>query len=1215
MKSIYLWILVVFVSIQIPAKADQIDSIRQVLSQTPDSLKGPAFIRIGQLMWDKVKNDSSYVDSFFHSATLSYQIGITYADTPTIKNSLAQLRFYHNHQKEWDKADSLFKEFQWLSATYGLELPTSFDSYNEEAGYRYTRIFNTLFIYDATGEDLEFHTVKSPEFQSSFYTNNSSLDKMQDESVYWVKVRLKGDPKRGNDYLFMINYDSYSWGYADIYIPDEEGNYQKYISGNKIDPEDKQINDWRNFFEVYIPKNGDINVYLRLSEPLRVQKIGSVFIRYMDKESIIEDAESSAMNRGVFHGVVSIQAVYFFLLFLSTRVRSYLFYVLYILGLGVFIVTAHYFTKVFPHHGYYEILGYYLGVSIAGFGLIKFAEAFLDIRKNLPKWKSSGNIFMVIFSFFIILSMIFKTWDVPWINEANYRFWEKLADNLLDTLILVCVIGLALILTWGVLLFRRGYQPARYFLIALIFLAIGFTLPALSKVFNLSYGWITFDRAMFSVQAGIILQLSFFALGVGYKRKQLEQDRQEALKQANEKLLQADRLKDEFLANTSHELRTPLNGIIGIAESLAEGVAGKPTKEMKSNLQMVVNSGRRLSGLVNDLLDFSKLRSHELELQLKPVDMKSLTQIVLTLSVPLIKDKVLDLKNNIPSGLKAVQGDENRLQQIMFNLVGNAIKFTHEGEVVVDAVEKNGFIYVNVRDTGIGIPKEKHKEIFASFEQGDGSTAREYGGTGLGLSITRQLIELHGGKISVESEPGKGAVFTISIPVSEESVSSDSLDTTTSRLISNRVESNIPSGLISERNDGTVRILVVDDEPINHQVLKNHLSGEHYSITPAMNGEEALDILDSGKMFDLVLLDLMMPRMSGYEVCQKIREKYLPSELPVIMITAKNQVSDLVEGLNLGANDYISKPFSRQEFLARIKTHLNLFNINSAYGRFVPHEFLHSLGHEFITEVKLGDQVEKRVTIFFSDIRSYTTLSEQMTPKENFDFLNSYLGRVGPVIKKNHGFVGQYIGDGIMALFQTNPDDALTASIQIQHTIEKYNLQRRQQGRIPLKLGIGLHTGSLMMGIIGDRDRMEAGVVSDAVNTASRMEGLTKHFGVSILISEFVVNNLRQKQNYHLRYLGKVQVKGRKEPLDVFDCFDGDHEGKKALKVASLDDFEKGMRAYYSKEFESAEQAFKRVIDLNPSDKAARMYLAKIETLKSSPLPDDWTGVETMLYK
>ena len=183
----------------------------------------------------------------------------------------------------------------------------------------------------------------------------------------------------------------------------------------------------------------------------------------------------------------------------------------------------------------------------------------------------------------------------------------------------------------------------------------------------------------------------------------------------------------------------------------------------------------------------------------------------------------------------------------------------------------------------------------------------------------------------------------------------------------------------------------------------------------------------------------------------------MPSELPVIMVTAKNQVQDLVHGLNIGANDYLAKPFSKQELLARIKTQLDLNKIFDIAGRFVPNEFIKSLGKDRITDVNLGDLAHKDVTVLFADIRGYTTISEKMTPEENFKFINAYNLRMGPVIQQNNGFINQYLGDAIMALFPAKPNDALSSAIEIQKKLATYNYQRIEKGRLPIKIGIGLH--------------------------------------------------------------------------------------------------------------------------------------------------------------
>ncbi|MCL4143986.1 UNVERIFIED_CONTAM: hypothetical protein GTU68_026866 [Idotea baltica] len=382
-----------------------------------------------------------------------------------------------------------------------------------------------------------------------------------------------------------------------------------------------------------------------------------------------------------------------------------------------------------------------------------------------------------------------------------------------------------------------------------------------------------------------------------------------------------------------------------------------------------------------------------------------------------------------------------------------------------------------------------------------------------------------------------------------------------------------------------------------------------------MNGVEALELLDRGNKYDLVLLDVMMPKMSGYEVCERIRERYLPSELPVIMITAKNQVVDLVQGLSYGANDFLSKPFSKTEFLARVKTHLRLANINAAYGRFVPHEFIRALGHESIMDVKIGDQIERIISVLFTDIRSYTTLAEAMTPADNFQFINTYLGKMAPIIKAQKGIVSQFLGDGIMALFPESPADSLRASIGMQKEILRYNEERKKSGWLPIRVGMGVHTGSLIMGIIGDQDRMDAGIISDTVNTASRLEGLTKYFHASLVASEDTFSYIENPDEFNHRILGKVQVKGKKQPIGIYDFFDGDEPKLIEKKILTKAAFEEGLQAYFNKDFVLAMDAFASVLDRFPEDKTTSNYLKRTQRFIEEGVDDKWTGVETMLYK
>ncbi|MDJ0838532.1 MAG: ATP-binding protein [Acidobacteriota bacterium] len=391
----------------------------------------------------------------------------------------------------------------------------------------------------------------------------------------------------------------------------------------------------------------------------------------------------------------------------------------------------------------------------------------------------------------------------------------------------------------------------------------------------------------------------------------------ERLRTDNEQLRITDQERDRLLANTTHELRTPLNGIVGIAEALKNGSLGDITEKQEHNLNLIISSGSRLAATVNDILDFARLHESTIELELEAVDLHQLAGNILELQRPLLHGKPVDLTNDVPGTDMLVRADENRLAQILHNLVGNAVKFTHEGVIVIGAEKEGDKITVWVRDTGEGIPEVDCKRIFERFSQAE-NRAR-HSGLGLGLAITRELVRLHGGVIQVDSEEGKGSEFRFSLAAADgsEHVAAQP----SARPVSTVSRSKPPAP--DSPSTGLFEILVVDDEPINLQVLSNFLEPDNHKLTLATHGKDALELI-AKQRFDLVLLDIMMPNMSGFEVCRRIREEYMPEELPIVMLTARYQLSDVVQGFEVGANDYLVKPVSRDELLVRMKTHLRL---------------------------------------------------------------------------------------------------------------------------------------------------------------------------------------------------------------------------------------------------------------------------------------------------
>jgi two-component system sensor histidine kinase ChiS len=401
----------------------------------------------------------------------------------------------------------------------------------------------------------------------------------------------------------------------------------------------------------------------------------------------------------------------------------------------------------------------------------------------------------------------------------------------------------------------------------------------------------------------------------------------------SQKLESLNNLKDEFLAVTSHELKTPLNGIIGLSEILNYNSSSNLSKDEKQNLSLINTSAKRLSNLVDDIMVFSRLKNNEIKLKKSSIDIGKLAESVAKFFKLTINNKHISIVNLIDSDTPQVFGDEERVEQIFFNIVGNAVKFTSQGSITLFYNIKGDFLEVNIEDTGIGIPEHKLKNIFEIYEQVEG-ISEKYGGTGLGLYITKKLVELHGGTIGVTSSAGKGSKFSFALPLCRMNNTIESyIDKVENEDLNFKTKENeyenkdahqeINSEYIFEEKE-IYKVLIVDDEYVNQRVLERYLSKEKFTTLCASTGREALRVLENNKDLDLVILDMMMPDLLGCEVSSVIREKYSLFELPILIMTANSSVDNLVLSFESGANDYLAKPFNQHEFLARVNTLLSL---------------------------------------------------------------------------------------------------------------------------------------------------------------------------------------------------------------------------------------------------------------------------------------------------
>lgn len=493
-----------------------------------------------------------------------------------------------------------------------------------------------------------------------------------------------------------------------------------------------------------------------------------------------------------------------------------------------------------------------------------------------------------------------------------------------------------------------------------------------------------------------------------------------------------------------------------------------------------------------------------------------------------------------------------------------------------------------------------------------------------------------------------------------------------------------------------ITVLLIDDQTIICEAIQQMLQSEDDIIFHYCNDPTQAIKLAKKYSPTVIIQDLVMPQMAGLLLVKFLRCQDSPTvNIPLIVLSSKENPTIKAQAFTLGANDYLVKLPNKLELIARIRYHSKAYinflkrqeaeslfkaeiirqgayieqvgkvttaasdverdafkpdildevakrsdelgqlarvftnmvktvktrekeltNANSqlesllkAYGRFVPHDYLRFLRKESITDVQLGDHVSKIMGIMFSDIRSYTTISEGMTPQDNFNFVNAYLKRVSPEILNNYGLIVKFLGDGMMAVFPDGADDAITAAISKLKKVEEYNKKRVENNRIPIKIGIGIHLGNMMLGMVGEENRMQGDALSDNVNLTARLEGLTKYYGVSLLVSEQALKNLSNPSKYQIRFLDRAIVKGRKEPISVYEVLDAEIDPVRFIKLQTQSDFQQAWEFYRDGNFDQAKKFFEQVLAINPSDKAADLYLKRVNYLLENDQPQNWNGV------
>jgi GAF domain-containing protein/class 3 adenylate cyclase/two-component SAPR family response regulator len=630
-------------------------------------------------------------------------------------------------------------------------------------------------------------------------------------------------------------------------------------------------------------------------------------------------------------------------------------------------------------------------------------------------------------------------------------------------------------------------------------------------------------------------------------------------RQQAEQLLELDRQKTEFFQNISHEFRTPLTLTIGPLEAAITQKQGLSYEQAT----IALRNSRRLLRLVNQLLDLQRLDAGRMQPSFRPCNLVEFVNQTVESFRPYCDRKEIRLITHLNS-CPQIYLDLEKFDKVLYNLLSNAMKFTPEGGSITVSLQVAGdHCLLKVMDTGIGIRPDQIPYLFERFRQAEGSANRSYEGSGLGLALVKELVELHGGQISVESTYGQGTAFTVwlrtgithlppeqvievqaEIQISRAAVELADVEVEWQDNITAIEENSAhPPGDIHQ--DSTC-VLVVDDNPDLRNYVSSILRQQQYSVLTARNGAEGFQIAQTHKPH-LIVADLMMPLVSGLDMIQMIRNTEALKGIPIILLTAKVDEDTRIEGAERGADAYLSKPFNDRELLAEVRNllalkenerrvaELNTYLTESVLRRFLPPSLVNRAARG---ELSLDLRPEPRlITVLFSDIIGFTQLSNTLRSRRVAELLNEYLAAMTRAVFENGGTVDKFMGDAILALFgapeELSPNEqvrrAIAAARQMRQSLQELNKHWQEQGISQVQFRCGIHQGTAVVGMFGAPERADYTAIGPSVNIASRLQEAAEPD--SILVSAAVADYLGEGE---ITKVSPLKLKGVDETVLTF---------------------------------------------------------------------------------
>ncbi|MCU0549207.1 MAG: response regulator [Leptolyngbya sp. Prado105] len=583
-------------------------------------------------------------------------------------------------------------------------------------------------------------------------------------------------------------------------------------------------------------------------------------------------------------------------------------------------------------------------------------------------------------------------------------------------------------------------------------------------------------------------------------------------RQQAEKLLQLDRQKTEFFQNISHEFRTPLTLMVGPLETAVANGQGLSAEQST----IALRNSRRLLRLVNQLLDLQRLDAGRMQPKFQACDLVEFVSQIAETFRPYCEKKGLNLITQV-APCPPVYLDLEKFDKVIYNLLSNAMKFTPAGQSITVAIEAlHDRCRLKVCDTGIGIREDQLPHLFERFRQAEGSENRSYEGTGLGLALVKELVELHQGQIRIESTYGQGTTFTIDLKPGADHLPIEQVSHVQHELQSNRAAVELADIEVDLQDDpdfepvveptgNQARILVVDDNPDLRSYVSSILRQRGYVVLTARNGAEGFEQVKEHRP-SLIVTDLMMPLVSGLDMIRMIRAQEDLKGTPIVLLTAKADEDTRLEGVERGADAYLSKPFNDRELFAEVRNLLSLkeneqrvarinsYLTDSVLSRFLPQTLVKRAAQG---ELTLDLRPEPRmITVLFSDIVGFTQLSNTLRSRRVAELLNEYLTAMTRCVFDNGGTVDKFMGDAILAIFgapeELTPNEqvrrAIATARQMYGILDRLNAQWMAQGIDSVQFRCGIHQGTAVVGMFGGEERSDYTAIGPSVNIAARLQ-------------------------------------------------------------------------------------------------------------------------------